>query len=120
MEHLKGSTESSRKLDLTNNPKAVKSFEDLKQLLISPQLLAYPDFNSHEKFIMDTDYSNSGIGVMLSQVQNGSEKPIANNARKAQIQRKPIWFLQRRIASTHIWHQFVQIFPHWKTVFSTD
>ena len=74
MEHLKGSTESSRKLDLTNDPKAVKSFDDLKQLLISPQLLAYPDFNSHEKFILDTDYSNSGIGVVLSQVQNGSEK----------------------------------------------
>ena len=82
MEHLKGSTESSRKLDLTNDPKAVKSFEALKQLLISPQFLAYPDFNSHEKFILDTDYSNSGNTVVVSQVQNGPEKPIAYNARK--------------------------------------
>ena len=82
MEHLRGSTESSRKLDLTNDPKAEKAFEGLKQLLISSQLLAYPDFNSHEKFILDAYYSNSGIGVVLSQVQNGSEKPIAYNARK--------------------------------------
>ena len=68
MEHLKGSTESSRKLDLTNDPKAEKAFENLKLLLVSPQLLVYPDFNSHEKFILDIDYSNSGIGVILSQI----------------------------------------------------
>jgi len=29
------------------------------------------------QFILDTDASNHGIGVVLSQVQNGSEKVIA-------------------------------------------
>ena len=36
MEHLKGSTESARKLNLFNNSKAVQSFQNLKQLLVSP------------------------------------------------------------------------------------
>ena len=82
MEHLKGSTESSRKLNLASDPKAIDSFDRLKRLLTSPELLAYPDFDSNEKFILDTDYSNEGIGVVLSQIQDGVERPIAFNARK--------------------------------------
>ena len=82
MAHLKGSSESSRKLDLADDPKAVTSFQALKELLMSPQLLAYPDFNSSEPFIVDTDYSHDGIGTVLSQVQNGVERPIAFNARR--------------------------------------
>ena len=82
MEHLKGSTESSRKLNLNSDPKAIESFNTLKELLTSPQLLAYPDFNSNKPFILDTDYSNDGIGAVLSQEQNGVERPIAFNARK--------------------------------------
>ena len=101
-------------------PKAVKSFEDLKQLLISPQLLAYPDFNSDEKFILDTDYSNSGIGVVLSQVQNGSEKPIAYNARKLKSSESQYASYKGRVTGTHLWHQFVQVFPHQKAVPSAD
>ena len=46
MAHLKGASESSRKLDLEKDPQAIASFEALKQLLMSPQLLAYPDFDS--------------------------------------------------------------------------
>ena len=82
MAHLKGASESSRKLDLVNNPKAVASFEALKKLLMSPQLLAYPDFDSTEPFIVDTDYSHDGLGTVLSQVQNGIERPISFNARR--------------------------------------
>ena len=65
MEHLKGSMESSRKLNLSSDPKALNAFEELKKLLTSPQLLVYPDFSGKEKFILDTDYSNTGIGVVL-------------------------------------------------------
>ena len=82
MEHLKGATEGSRKLNLTADSKAVESFDKLKEMLVSPQLLAYPDFSSKEPFILDTDYSNNGIGVVLSQLQKGKERPIAFNARK--------------------------------------
>ena len=82
MAHLKGSSESSRKLNLADDPKAVASFQALKELLMSPQLLAYPDFDSSEPFIVDTDYSHDGIGTVLSQIQNGVERPIAFNARR--------------------------------------
>ena len=54
----------------------------MKELLRSPQLLAYPDFDSSEPFIVDTDYSHDGIGTVLSQIQNGAERPIAFNARQ--------------------------------------
>ena len=40
MAHLKGASKSSRKLDLEKDPQAIASFEALKQLLMSPQLLA--------------------------------------------------------------------------------
>ena len=82
MAHLKKASESSRKLDLGNDPKAIASLEALKQLLTSPQLLAYPDFDSTEPFIVDTDYPHEGLGTVLSQVQNGVERPISFNARR--------------------------------------
>ena len=82
MSHLKGSSESSHKLNLAEDPKAVSSFQALKELLMSPQLLAYPDFDSSELFIVNTDYSHDGIGTVLSQIQNGFERPIAFNARR--------------------------------------
>ena len=80
MAHLKGASKSSRKLNLAEGPKAITSFVALKQLLMSPQLLAYPDFDSPEPFIVYTDYSHDGIGTVLSQIQNGQERPIAFNA----------------------------------------
>ena len=49
---------------------------------MSPQLLGYPDFDSSEPFIDDTEYSHDGIGTVLSQIQNGVERPIAFNARR--------------------------------------
>ena len=52
-----------------------RSFELLKQKLVSAPILASPDFN--EPFILDTDASNDAIGAVLSQVIDGKERPIA-------------------------------------------
>ena len=82
MEHLKGTTESGRKLYLEKDSKAIDSFNRLKQQLMSPSVLAYPDFNSKEPFILDCDYSGTGIGNVLSQLQDGKERPIAYAARR--------------------------------------
>ena len=49
---------------------------------MSPQLLAYPDFDSNEPFIVDTDYSHEGLGTVLSQLQDGIERPISFNGRR--------------------------------------
>ena len=45
-------------------------------------MLAYPDFDNQNPFIVDTDYSHEGIGTVLSQVQDGVERPIVFNTRR--------------------------------------
>ena len=57
-----------------------KAYNKLIQLLTSPPILTYPDYNI--PFIITTDASRSGIGAVLSQIQNGEEKPIAYYSRK--------------------------------------
>ena len=51
------------------------AFECLKAALHRDVLLAYPDFD--EPFIVATDASTLGIGGVLSQLHNGTERPIA-------------------------------------------
>lgn len=52
-----------------------RSFEKLKLSLMSPPVLAYPDFNL--PFILTTDGSLHGLGAVLSQKQGGVEHVIA-------------------------------------------
>ena len=51
------------------------AFEKLKETLCSEQFLAYSYFNS--QFILTTDASKIAVAAILSQVQNGVERPIA-------------------------------------------
>ena len=56
------------------------SFENLRQNLVSAPVLAFPDCS--RPFILDTDASDSGIGAVLSQVQDdGTECVIAYASR---------------------------------------
>ena len=50
------------------------AFCKLKEALTSPPILAYPVHG--ERFILDTDASNTAVGAVLSQVQEGKEKVI--------------------------------------------
>lgn len=52
-----------------------EAFEKLKRKLISSPILSFPE--KFGEFVLDTDASNHGIGAVLSQIQNGSEKVIA-------------------------------------------
>jgi hypothetical protein len=56
------------------------AFEKLKKILCSEQVLAYPDFNS--QFILTTDASRVTVDGILSQVQNGVERPISYSSRQ--------------------------------------
>lgn len=67
-----------QKLNISD-PEYQKAFEKLKKILTSDQILAYPDFN--KPFILTTDASDYAIGAVLSQIQNGVEKPIAFGSR---------------------------------------
>ena len=52
-----------------------QAFEELKQRLASSPVLAYPRWTG--TFILDTDASDTSIGAVLSQEQEGSERVIA-------------------------------------------
>ncbi len=56
------------------------AFDELRRLLTSAPILAYPDFN--RQFILDTDASDTGIGAVLSQTDGeGRERVIAYGSR---------------------------------------
>ena len=51
------------------------AFEDIKQVLISPDVMAFPTDDG--QFILDSDASDETIGAVLMQIQSGVEKVIA-------------------------------------------
>ena len=56
-------------------PQYQQAFDTFKQMLVSPPILAYPQF--HVPFAVHTDASTHAIGGILSQVQDGKEWVIA-------------------------------------------
>ena len=56
-----------------------KAFDELKTKLTSGPILALPKDGS--LYILDTDASDSGLGTVLSQVQDGTERAIAYSSR---------------------------------------
>jgi transposase InsO family protein len=56
------------------------AFENLKTVLCSEQVLAYPDFSS--EFILTTDASKVAVAAILSQVQDAVERPISFASRQ--------------------------------------
>jgi len=55
------------------------TFQKIKELLTSPPILAYPNFN--EPFILHTDASTQGLGAVLYQIQENKKKVIAYASR---------------------------------------
>ena len=52
-----------------------ESFQNLKEALVSPVILANP--RDHGAFILDTDATDSAVGTVLSQIQEGEEQVIS-------------------------------------------
>ncbi|CAF3481397.1 unnamed protein product [Rotaria socialis] len=53
------------------------AFIKLKELLLSPKLLAYPNYKSDKPLELHVDASLTGAGAVLSQCQLGINRPIA-------------------------------------------
>ena len=56
-----------------------QAFQTLKEKLISPPVLKYPDFN--ERFILTTDASGEGLGAVLSRGEIGKDSAVAYASR---------------------------------------
>ena len=57
-----------------------KTFESITDKLCTAPVLAYPNF--YLPFILTTDASKVAVAAILSQLQNGVERPIANASRQ--------------------------------------
>lgn len=64
----------SKKKEIKLGPTELQAFDELKELLTSSEVLAFPDFE--KAFILTTDASNHAIGAVLSQGEVGSDRPI--------------------------------------------
>ena len=75
-------TDDKHKFDIT--PEMSQAFHNLRTSLLTAPILAYPQFQSPEPFILDTDwsYENAAIGAVLLQKQKGLERVIAYGAHK--------------------------------------
>jgi hypothetical protein len=57
-----------------------KAFADIRTCLTDDVVLPFPNFDL--PFIVDCDASNVGMGAVLSQVINGTERPLSMESRK--------------------------------------
>lgn len=73
-EHAKTSKNQSKKVPIKFNEYQRKAFNDLKNYLISTDILIFPDFD--KPFILTIDASNYALGAVLSQGEIGKDKPI--------------------------------------------
>ena len=64
-----------------------QAFDTLRDCLTSVPVLAYPDFD--QLFILDTDASNTGLGAVLSQVQDRKDRVIAYAAKALNTVQSP-------------------------------
>ena len=55
--------------------KCQRAFDIIKQMITSAPVLGVPDL-SQGNFIVDCDASQNSIGAVLSQIQNGQERPL--------------------------------------------
>ncbi|KAL0177337.1 hypothetical protein M9458_026231, partial [Cirrhinus mrigala] len=62
------------------SPEADKAFREIKKVLTSEPVLCALDFSC--PFLLQTDASDTGLGAVLSQVQEGEEHPVLYISRK--------------------------------------
>ena len=75
-EHLAGERASQKLEQVSLLEEALKAFEELKQACMQSPVLAFTDYT--KDFLLETDASKEGLGVVLSQKQeDGQFHPVA-------------------------------------------
>lgn len=74
-EFSKVKSNQSKRVPIKLNEEALQAFSDLKSILSSSEVLAFPNFN--KPFHLTTDASIYASGAVLSQEEQGRDKPIA-------------------------------------------
>ena len=65
---------SQRKIDWTEQ--CQEAFDKIKGILTSYPVLSFPRYGPTDTFILTTDGSGDGMGAVLSQIQDGVERPL--------------------------------------------
>lgn len=66
---------TGKRVDFVWTKQCQVAFDTVKQKLMSPQILAYPDFS--KPFKITVDASHLAVGAVLTQNHNGFDRPIA-------------------------------------------
>lgn len=94
--------------DICWNKECEDSFRELKHALVHSPILAFP--NKDDYFILDTDACFSGIGAVLSQVQEGHEKVIAYGSRLLSAHEKGYCVTRKELLAIY---EYVVYFRHY-------
>lgn len=99
-------TKGGRKGKLIDwNEEAEIAFVDLKTALTTTPILCVPDYT--KEFSVQCDASNKGVGAVLFQTINGSEKPVAYTSRKLSERESKYTTSERELLSVlHAVEQF--------------
>ena len=75
LQNLEGTPSQKKKFKVHWGPKQQEAIETLQRLCTESPVLAYADFKA--PFILHTDASGDGLGAVLYQVQEGTQRVIA-------------------------------------------
>ena len=94
------------------------AFDHLKTCLITPPVLSYPDFD--KSFILETDASISGLGAILSQLQeDGKLHPLAYASRSlSESENYPVTDLETLAVVWGVTHFRYYLYGHQVTIYT--
>ena len=87
-----------------------EAFRTLKQRLTESPVLSYPSHEDSDMFILDTDASDTGIGVVRSQVQDRQEKVISYASKMLSASQRRYCVTYRELLAIVV---FVKQFRHY-------
>ena len=107
-------TELTRKeKPFTWESKQQEAFQKMKDRLCTAPVLAYPNFKL--PFILSTDASQFSLGAILSQVQDGLERPICYASRQTNMAER-VYMTSTGDAGFGLGDQTLSLLPPWSKI----